>query len=173
MKMIKNILVLLLCISGVQIAEAQKFAYVDSQYMLESIPQYKEAQEQLNELSGDWQAEIEARYQEIDGLYRAYTTEKVLLTDQMRQGREDEIIQREQDVKALQKQRFGPEGDLFKKQEELIRPLQNQIYNAIQEYAQEAKYGVIFDKSSDLLMLYADEKLDKSDLILDRLGYDN
>ena len=142
--------------------------------MLESIPQYKEAQEQLNELSGHWQAEIETRYQEIDGLYRAYTTEKVLLTDQMRQSREDEIIQREQDVKALQKTNvLGLRETSSKKQEELIRPLQNQIYNAIQEYAQEAKYGVIFDKSSDLLMLYADEKLDKSDLILDRLGYDN
>ena len=89
----------------------------------------------------------------------------------MRQSREDEIIQKEQEVKELQQKRFGAEGDLYKKQEELIRPIQNLIYNTIQEYAKEARYGVIFDKSSDLLMLYADENLDKSEKILNRLGY--
>ena len=151
---------------------AQKFAYVDSQFILENIPEYKQAQQQLDDLSYDWQEEIEKSYQEIDQLYRAYQTDKVLLTDKMRQTREDEIIQKEKDAKELQQQRFGTEGDLFKKQEELIRPIQNQIYNAIQEFATEGRYGVIFDKSSDLLMLYADENLDKSEKILDKLGYD-
>ncbi len=151
---------------------AQKFAYVDSQYILEHIPEYKQAQQQLDDLSYDWQEDIEKAYQEIDQLYRAYQTDKVLLTDKMRQAREDEIIQKEKDVKALQQQRFGTEGDLFKKQEELIKPIQNQIYNAIQEFSKEGRYGVIFDKSSDLLMLYAEDNLDKSDKILDRLGYD-
>ena len=151
---------------------AQKFAYVDSQYILEHIPEYKQAQQQLDDLSYDWQEDIEKAYQEIDQLYRAYQTDKVLLTDKMRQTREDEIIQKEKDAKELQQQRFGTEGDLFKKQEELIRPIQNQIYNAIQEFAKEGRYGVIFDKSSDLLMLYADDNLDKSEKILDKLGYD-
>ena len=151
---------------------AQKFAYVDSQFILENIPEYKQAQQQLDDLSYDWQEDIEKSYQEIDQLYRAYQTDKVLLTDKMRQTREDEIIQKEKDAKELQQQRFGTEGDLFKKQEELIRPIQNQIYNAIQEFAEEGRYGVIFDKSSDLLMLYADENLDKSEKILDKLGYD-
>ncbi len=151
---------------------AQKFAYVDSQFILENIPEYKQAQQQLDDLSYDWQEDIEKSYQEIDQLYRAYQTDKVLLTDKMRQTREDEIIQKEKDAKELQQQRFGTEGDLFKKQEELIRPIQNQIYNAIQEFATEGRYGVIFDKSSDLLMLYADENLDKSEKILDKLGYD-
>jgi outer membrane protein len=149
---------------------AQKFAYVDSQFILEHIPEYKQAQQQLDDLSYDWQEDIEKAYQEIDQLYRAYQTDKVLLTDKMRQTREDEIIQKEKDAKELQQQRFGTEGDLFKKQEELIRPIQ--IYNAIQEFAKEGRYGVIFDKSSDLLMLYADENLDKSEKILDKLGYD-
>ena len=144
---------------------AQKFAYVDSQYILEHIPEYKQAQQQLDDLSYDWQEDIEKAYQEIDQLYRAYQTDKVLLTDKMRQTREDEIIQKEKDAKELQQQRFGTEGDLFKKQEELIRPIQNQIYNAIQEFAKEGRYGVIFDKSSDLLMLYADDNLDKSENI--------
>ena len=151
---------------------AQKFAYVDSQYILEHIPEYKQAQQQLDDLSYDWQEDVEKAYQEIDQLYRAYQTDKVLLTDKMRQTREDEIIQKEKDAKELQQQRFGTEGDLFKKQEELIRPIQNQIYNAIQEFAKEGRYGVIFDKSSDLLMLYADDNLDKSEKILDKLGYD-
>ena len=150
---------------------AQKFAYVDSQFILEHIPEYKQAKQQLDDLCYDWQEDIEKAYTQIDQLYRAYQTDKVLLTDKMRQTREDEIIQKEKDVKELQQQRFGTEGDLFKKQEELIRPIQNQIYNAIQEFATDGRYGVIFDKSSDLLMLFADENLDKSERILDKLGY--
>ena len=152
--------------------KAQKFAYVDSQFILEHIPEYKQAKKELDNISYQWQEEIENAYQDIDKLYRAYQTDKVLLTDKMRQDREDEIIQKEKDVKELQQQRFGPDGDLYKKQEELIRPIQNLIYNTIQEYAEQGRYGVIFDKSSDLLMLYADENLDKSEKILDYLGYD-
>ena len=168
----KRILLVLSLFMFVSASWAQKFAYVDSQFILEHIPEYKQAQQQLDDLSYDWQEEIEKAYQEIDQLYRAYQTDKVLLTDKMRQTREDEIIQKEKDVKELQQQRFGTEGDLFKKQEELIRPIQNQIYNAIQEFSKEGRYGVIFDKSSDLLMLYADKSLDKSEKILDKLGYD-
>ena len=150
---------------------AQKFAYVDSQFILESIPEYKDAKQELDNLSYKWQEEIESAYKEIDKLYRSYQTDKILLTDNMRQDREDEIIQKEKEVKDLQQKRFGSDGDLYKKQEELIRPIQNLIYNAIQEYAEEGRYGVIFDKSSDLLMLFTDEKLDKSEKILDYLGY--
>jgi len=166
----KTILLLCLALLSGQLW-AQKFAYVDSQFILENIPEYKQAQQQLDDLSYDWQEEIEKEYAEIDKLYRAYQTDKVLLTDKMRQTREDEIIEKEREVKELQQQRFGTEGDLFKKQEELIRPIQNQIYNAIQEFAKDGRYGVIFDKSSDLLMLYTDESLDKSKRILDKLGY--
>jgi len=167
----KRILLLLCIFTFAATSWAQKFAYVDSQFILEHIPEYSQAQEQLENLSYQWQEEIEAAYQNIDQLYRAYQTDKVLLTDKMRQAREDDIIQKEKEVKELQQQRFGTDGDLYKKQEELIRPIQNQIFNAIQEYAKEGRYGVIFDKSSDLLMLYADENLDKSEKILDRLGY--
>ena len=151
---------------------AQKFAYVDSQFILEHIPEYNQAKQELDNISYKWQEEIENAYKDIDKLYRAYQTDKVLLTDKMRQNREDEIIQKEKDVKELQQQRFGTDGDLYKKQDELIRPIQNLIYNAIQEYAEQGRYGVIFDKSGDLLMLYADENLDKSEKILDYLGYD-
>mgnify|MGYP001399700575 FL=1 len=168
----KRILLLLCILIFVGNIKAQKFAYVDSQFILEHIPEYKQAKQELDNISYQWQEEIETAYQDIDKLYRAYQTDKVLLTDKMRQDREDEIIQKEKDVKELQQQRFGTEGDLYKKQEELIRPIQNLIYNAIQEFAEQGRYGVIFDKSSDLLMLYADENLDKSEKILDYLGYD-
>tara|TARA_B100000900_G_scaffold112257_1_gene93881 strand:+ start:376 stop:888 length:513 start_codon:yes stop_codon:yes gene_type:complete len=167
----KKVLLLLCIFTFAASSWAQKFAYVDSQFILENIPEYREAQEQLENLSYQWQEEVESAYQNIDQLYRAYQTDKVLLTEKMRQTREDEIIQKEKEVKELQQQRFGTDGDLYKKQEELIRPIQNLIFNAIQEYAKEGRYGVIFDKSSDLLMLYADENLDKSEKILDRLGY--
>ena len=167
----KKILLILSIFIFTGSSQAQKFAYVDSQFILEHIPEYKQAKEEIDNLSYQWQEDIEAAYQNIDKLYRAYQTDKVLLTDKMRQAREDEIIQKEKEVKELQQQRFGTDGDLYKKQEELIRPIQNLIYNAVQEYAKEGRYGVIFDKSSDLLMLYADENLDKSEKILDRLGY--
>ena len=168
----KRILLLLFIFIFVGNIKAQKFAYVDSQFILEHIPEYKQAKQELDNISYKWQEEIETAYQDIDKLYRAYQTDKVLLTDKMRQDREDEIIEKEKEVKELQQQRFGPDGDLYKKQEELIRPVQNLIYNAIQEYAEQGRYSIIFDKSSDLLMLYADENLDKSEKILDYLGYD-
>ena len=168
----KKILLLLCILIFAGNIKAQKFAYVDSQFILEHIPEYKQAKQELDNISYQWQEEIENAYQDIDKLYRAYQTDKVLLTDKMRQDREDEIIQKEKDVKDLQQQRFGTDGDLYKKQEELIRPIQNLIYNAIQEYSEQGRYGIIFDKSSDLLMLYADENLDKSEKILDYLGYD-
>lgn len=167
----KNILLILSIFLVSTGLKAQKFAYVDSQFILDHIPEYKEAKSELDNLSYQWQEDIESAYEKIDMLYRTYQTDKVLLTDKMRQTREDEIIKKEQEVKDLQQKRFGAEGDLYKKQEELIRPIQNLIYNTIQEYAKEARYGVIFDKSSDLLMLYADDNLDKSEKILDRLGY--
>ena len=167
----KRILLILSIFIFAGSSQAQKFAYVDSQFILEQIPEYKQAKEELDNLSYQWQEEIEAAYQNIDKLYRAYQTDKVLLTDNMRQAREDEIIQKEKEVKDLHQQRFGSDGDLYKKQEELIRPIQNLIYNAIQEFSKEGRYGIIFDKSSDLLMLYTDENLDKSETILDYLGY--
>ena len=168
----KKILFLICIFIFTENINAQKFAYVDSQFILEHIPEYIQAKQELDNISYKWQEEIEAAYQDIDKLYRAYQTDKVLLTAKMRQDREDEIIQKEKEVKELQQQIFGNDGDLYKKQEELIRPIQNLIYNAIQEYAEKGRYGIIFDKSSDLLMLFADEDLDKSEQILDYLGYD-
>jgi outer membrane protein len=150
---------------------AQKYAYVNTEYILENIPDYKTAQQQLDNLSLTWQKEIEDKYAIIDKLYKAYQAEQVLLTEEMKRRRQDEISTKEKDVKDLQKQRFGYEGDLFKKKQELVKPIQDKIYNAVKKLATEGSYAVIFDKSSDLIMLYTNPKYDKSDEILNMLGY--
>ena len=167
----KVLFTLLLLIGSVWAANAQKFAYIDSQYILSKIPEYKVAQDQLNQLSVQWQKEIEAKYSEIDQLYKAYKADEVLLTEEMKQKRQAEIEQKEQEVKDLQKQRFGVNGDLFKKRQELVKPLQDKIYNAVQTLAERETLAVIFDKSSDLTMLYTNVKYDKSDEILKDMGY--
>ena len=150
---------------------AQKFAYVDSDYILERMPEYGSAQDQLDKLSLNWQEEIEELYQEIDQLYKKYQADKVLLTQEMKNKREGEIINKEKDAKELQRKRFGPEGDLYTKRKELIQPIQDKVYNAIQDLSNEKRYDIIFDKSSNLIMLFSNPSLDKSDDILKMLGY--
>lgn len=153
------------------LVQAQKFAYVDTEAILEKIPEYKQAQDELDALSVKWQQEIETLYAEIDQLYKKYQSEQVLLTEDMRRERENAIIEKEKAAKSLQRQRFGPQGDLFSKRQELVKPIQDQVFNAVQQLASEGGYAVIFDKSSDLIMLFTDPKYDKSDDVLDRLGY--
>jgi len=161
-------LALVLCATT---ASAQKYAYVNTQDILDNIPDYKTAQQQLDALSNQWQKEIEDKYAIIDKLYKAYQAEQILLTEEMKKKRQDEIMSKEKDVKDLQKQRFGYEGDLFKKKQELVKPIQDKVYNAVKKLATDQSYAVIFDKSSDLTMLYANPKYDKSDDILQLLGF--
>jgi outer membrane protein len=150
---------------------AQKFAYVDTEYILGNIAEYKSAQQQLDQLSVQWQKEIESRYAQIDKLYKAYQAEQILLTEEMRKKREDEILNKEKEVKDFQKEKFGYQGDLFKKKQELVKPIQDKIYNAVKKYAEDYNYAFIFDKSSDLIMLFANARYDKSDDILKAMGY--
>ena len=150
---------------------AQKFAYVDTDYILNNIPEFNQAQDKLDEISKQWQEEIEAIYAEVDKMYRDYQTQEVLLTDEMKTKRENAIIAKEKSAKDLQKKRFGPNGDLYAKRQELIKPLQDKVYDAIQQLAANSKYAVIFDSSSDLIMLYSNPNLDKSDKILENMGY--
>lgn len=167
----KKLIIFLFLAGGIFSTYAQRFAYVDSQYILSKIPEYKTAQDELNQLSVQWQKEIETKYSEIDQLYKAYKADEVLLTEDMKQKRQAEIEQKEKDVKDLQKQRFGVSGDLFKKRQDLVKPIQDKIYNAVQDLAQKDNYAIIFDKSSDMTMLYTNPKYDKSDDILKALGY--
>jgi len=149
---------------------AQRYAYVDTEYILTNLQAYEDAQKELNRISDQWQKEIEQRYESIDRLYKAYQAEKVLLTDEMRKEREEEIVRKEQEAKELQRQRFGVDGDLFKRRQELIQPIQDDIYNAIKEVAQGGGFSVIFDKGNQSNILYADPRYDKSDRVLSRLG---
>lgn len=171
MKSFKIQLMVLAMLAAATSAFAQKYAYVNTEYILENIPAYKAAQESLDNLANTWQKEIEDKYAIIDKLYKTYQAEQVLLTEEMKKRRQDEINTKEKDVKELQKQRFGYEGDLFKKKQELVKPIQDKIFNAVKKMAIDGSYAVIFDKSSELIMLYTNPKYDKSDQILTALGY--
>jgi len=166
----KVILAAGLLLATVQLSQAQKYAYIDSDYILANTPEYKSAQTQIDNLSIQWQKEVESKYAEIDKLYKAFQAEEVLLTDEMKKKRESEIITKEKEAKDLQKQHFGVDGDLFKKRQELVKPIQDKIYEAVKTIAEKGTYAVIFDKSSDLSMLYANPKYDKSDDVLDAMG---
>lgn len=156
------------------ILQAQKFAFVDTQYILNNIPAYESAQEQLDQLSIDWQKEIEKVYSEIDKMYKDFQAEKVLLTEEMRQKREEAIIKKEKEAKELQKKYFGKEGELFKKRQELIKPLQDEIFNAVKEIASAGNFALIFDTAGGgMSILFSDPKHDKSDEVLEKLGFKN
>ena len=150
---------------------AQKFAYVDTDYILAKIPEYNQAQDKLDNYSKGWQEEIEMTMQKIEKMYRSYQSEQILLTEEMKRAREDMIFAEEKKVQDLQIKYFGPEGMLFSKRQELIKPIQDKIYDAIQQVATNNKYSVIFDSSSDLIMLYTNNNLDKSDKVLELMGY--
>lgn len=167
----KRIVAIILMMASFGLTYAQKYAFVDTEYILNNIPSYKVAQDQLDKYSAELQKEIEAKYAEIDNMYKKYQAEKVLLTDEMRNKREDEIVTKEKEVKELQKKYFGQDGALFKKREELIKPIQDEIYNAIKEIAAEGGFAAIFDTSADATIIFSDPKYDKSDQVLQKLGY--
>jgi outer membrane protein len=150
---------------------AQKFSYVNTDYILENIPEYSDAQIQLDELSAQWQKEIETKFNEIEKMYKNFQNEAVLLPEDMKRKREDDIIKKEKEAKDLQKKRFGKDGDLFKKRQELIKPIQERIYDAIEEIASAENYAVVFDKANNATLIYTNPKYDISEQVLDKLGY--
>lgn len=153
------------------ISFAQKIGYIDSEYILSNIPEYKAAQAEMDKISVDWQKEIEAKYSEIDKLYKIYQAESVLLTDDMKKKRENEIINKEKEVKELQKQRFGVDGELFNKRMELVKPIQDKIYSAVKQVAERGGLAFIFDKAGQVSLLYSNSKYDKSEDVLNFMGY--
>jgi outer membrane protein len=169
----KKILIILSGILFTFAVFAQKFAYIDTDYIMNNIPSYKTAQDQLDKLSETWQKEVETMYADIDKMYKTYQSEKVLLTEEMKKRREEEIVSKEKEVKDLQKKYFGQDGLMFKKREELIKPIQDEIAKAVKELALEAGYSIIFDSSAGATIIYNDPKFDKSDAILQKLGYKN
>ena len=149
---------------------AQKFAYVDMDYILSKLTSYTEAQKELDKVSAAWQKEVEAKMKSVDDTYKQFQAEQVLMTEPMKQQKIKEIEAKEKEVKEFQKAKFGPSGELFKKRQELIKPIQDKIYNEVQKYAVAKGFDFVFDRSSGPSMLYASEKMNKSDDILAALG---
>ena len=150
-------------------ANAQRIAYVDVNTILESISDYQSAQQELDKLASSWRQEIAQEYDKIKGLYNRYQAEQVLLGDEARKQREDEIMEKEKEVRDLQKNKFGPEGELFKRRQELVRPIQDKVFAAIEEYANERGYDFIFDKSGSTGMIFSNPQYDKTSDIMDKL----
>lgn len=150
---------------------AQKFAFVDSEFILENIPEYADAKTEIDELSIQWQRDIEVKFTEIDQLYKNFKAEAVLLPEDIKNKREEEIVNKEKAAKDLQRQRFGTEGDLFKRRQELVKPIQEKIFSAIESLAASDNYAVIFDKAGSVSMMYSNPRYDISEEVLDKMGY--
>lgn len=151
-------------------AYSQKYAYIDSEYILGNMPEYVEAQAELDRLSIEWQKEIEAMFKSIDSMYRKYQVDEITLPDNMKKKRQEAIINAEKEAKNLQKKRFGTDGDLFKKREELVKPIQDKVFAAIDEYAKDRGYAFVFDTAGSMTIIYADAKWDINEQIMNKLG---
>lgn len=149
---------------------AQRYAIIDTKYILDKMPDYKTAQKSLDEIAAGWQKEIDGMQQELDQMYKNFEAEQVMLSDELRKKREDQLFVKEKALRDLQRQRFGFEGDLFKKRQELVKPIQDKVYNAVQKLAVQRGYDFILDKSEGITVIFADPKLEKSDDVLRELG---
>jgi outer membrane protein len=148
----------------------QRFAYVDTEYILDMLPDYRSAQKQLDALSLDWEKEMDKKQEEIDKMYHEFEAEKILLTEELKKKKEAEIKAKEQELKDFRNQKFGYEGELFKKRAELIKPIQDKIFDAVQKIAKTSALDFIFAKGGEVIMLYSNSKYDKSDEVLKELG---
>jgi len=149
---------------------AQRYAIIDTKYILWKIPEYKSANEKIEEIAEAWQQEIDLLQADLDKMYREFEGEKAMLTPELLKKREDEIFNKEKQVRDLQRKRFGYEGDYFKKKQDLVKPIQEKVYNAVQKLASERLFDFILDKSEGITVIFADPKLDKSDDVLKILG---
>ncbi len=166
----KAILILFFTFITLTAAFAQRFAYVDSDYILKHMPEYISAQKQIEALSVQWQKEVDVKFQEIDRLYKAYQADQVLMTADMKKRREAEIADKEKTAKDFQRQKFGPDGELAQKSNSIIKPVQDKMAKAIQAVAENESLDMIFDKNSEVIMLYASPRYDKSAAVITKLG---
>lgn len=150
--------------------EAQKYAIIDTRYILDKMPEYATAQKQLDDIAAGWQKEIDDKQAELDRMYREFDVEQVMLTDELKKKRENQLFLKEKELRDLQRKRFGFEGDLFKKRQELIKPVQDKVYSAVQKIATQRGYDFILDKSEGITIIFADPKLDKSEDVLREMG---
>ena len=149
---------------------SQKYAFIDTKYILSQMPEYTTAQKEIDDMAEKWQKEIEQQYNEIEQKYKAYQAEEILLPEETKKTRQQEIIELEMKAKEMQKKRFGVEGDLFKKRKELIDPIQEKIYKAVKQLAKDNSYSFILDKSKNSNIIYAEPKYDKSDAVLRKIN---
>ncbi len=154
-------------------ASAQKFVLVDMEYILKNIPAYERANEQLNQVSKKWQAEVDALTQEAQTLYKNYQNEAVFLSEEQKTQREEAIVAKEKEASELKKKYFGPDGELFKKRESLMTPIQDEIYNAVKDICDQKGYSLVLDRASDSGIIFASPKIDISTEVLVKLGYAN
>jgi len=168
----KKLIIALCLLVGTTVAvNAQKFAMVDMEYIMKNIPSYETANDQLNQISKKWQSDVDAQMQEVQKMYKNYQTELVFLSDEMKTKREEEIVAKEKAVQELKRGYFGPEGELFKKRQSLMKPIQDEVYTAIQEISKDKDLELVFDKSSAMSVIFTSPKLDISDTVLQKLGY--
>ncbi|MBR1726505.1 MAG: OmpH family outer membrane protein [Muribaculaceae bacterium] len=167
----KIALVLVAVLAGIFSASAQKFALVDMEYILKNIPSYEMANEQLNQVSQRWQREVDDLKKEADTMYKNFQSDMVFLTDEQKKKKEAEIVAKEKEASQLQYKYFGPQGELFKKRESLIKPIQDEIYNAMKKVSEERGFQVIFDRASSQSILFASPRIDVSNEVLSKLGY--
>ena len=161
-------------LAGIAIAgQAQKFALIDMEYILKNIPAYERAAEQLNQISKKWQSEVETLANEAETLYKNYQSEAVYLSEEQKTQKEQEIVDKEKEVVELKQKYFGPEGELFKKRESLIKPIQDEIYNAVKEVSENKGYSLVIDRASDMSLIFASPKIDISNEVLTKMGYSN
>ncbi len=167
----KKIFFLVLVISLSVIAvNAQRYAIIDTKYILDKMPEYKDADKKLQLISEQWQKEIDEKQAQLDQMYKNYDAEQFMLSDELKKKREDELFNNEKELRDLQKKRFGYEGDLFKERQKLVKPIQDKVYNAMQKIAVARGYDFVLDKSEGITVIFADPKLDKSDDVLKELG---
>jgi len=168
----KKLVISLCLLAGMTFGlNAQKFAMVDMEYIMKNIPSYETANDQLSQISKRWQSEVDVQMQDVQKMYKNYQTELVFLSDDMKTKREEEIVAKEKAAQELKRKYFGPEGELFKKRQSLMKPIQDEVYNAIQEICKEKELDLVFDKSSAMSVVFTSPKLDISDMVLQKLGY--
>lgn len=169
----KTILTLLLMLGFAASMSAQKFVLVDMEYILKNIPAYERANEQLNQVSRKWQAEVDALSSEAQTLYKTYQSEAVFLSQEEKTRREETIVAKEKEASELKRKYFGTEGELFKKRESLMTPIQDEIYNAVKDICDQKGYSLVLDRASDTGIIFASPKIDISNEVLQKLGYAN
>lgn len=163
----------LFMLAGTLTVQAQRYAIIDTKYILGKLPEYVDADKKLQAISDQWQKEIDNMQAQLNDMYKNYDAEQYMLSDDLKKKREDELFNKEKELRDLQKKRFGYEGDLFKERERIVKPIQDKVYNAVQKMAVAHGYDFVLDKSEGITIIFADPKLDRSNDILQQLGIKN